>query len=102
MNVMAAVSEDGRAVGGSMAEVLIESDIPADHPHKEAIESAFVAVTGELDGSWTLTIRRDALRWWAVSLEGHDLVLRTLFHDIDLCPERIRERWLGIFSRHAL
>jgi hypothetical protein len=84
-----------------MAEVLIESEIPADHPQKEAIESAFVVLTEGLTGSWKLTIRRDALRWWAVSLESHELVLRTLFHDVDLRPEHVRERWLGILSRHA-
>jgi len=54
-------------------EVMLESAIPPDHPHKHAIEAAVVATLSEVPGLWRVSITvPPSGGWWGLRVRGPD------------------------------
>ena len=81
--------------------VVIDSQIPAAHPHKSALECVFLETMEQAAGAWKITLRRHSA-WWAIALDGGDRVIATMLHERDLEPSLIRSRLLEILERHGL
>lgn len=55
----------------SLDPVVIESDIPAGHPQKQAIEEAIVAALKAVPGPWKVKVICSHIDvWWVLALKG--------------------------------
>jgi hypothetical protein len=81
--------------------LVLESEIPEDHPQKRAIEDALREVVGGLPGSWKVTISRARIgHWLALRIEGPGLDWTLIMDAGDQNPEFIHHRigavlWAG-------
>lgn len=76
----------------TLGEVTLQSEIPGDHPKKQAIDALVREAFARLSGSWHVAIRRAhaGAEWWGfVDVRGPKL-----FHHVVLVnsPEEIRAR----------
>jgi hypothetical protein len=82
----------------AMEPLVLESEIPASHPEKQAIEEAIREALAELSG-WKVQIEvAPRAAWWAIRIQGPHF-RRTLVVER---PEKQNARDIGSLMRKAL
>lgn len=88
-----------------MDQLVLESEIPADHPEKQAIEGALREVVRDLPGAWKVTVTRGRIgQWLAFRIQGPGLDWTLVLDPKDQNADAIRSRvgavlWAGGMRR---